>query len=981
MAKVQPLKSKDPGWNTLPPRAALKTDATVTDLNGMWRFRWLPISEDTGLAPSFPKGHRELIPVPASFVMPHLDSYLSKPHGLPSYTNVNYPFPIDPPFPPDQNGVGEYERDVNFDNPTEHSVLRFDGIEGAADLWWNGSYLGSVRGSRLPSEFDLSGIVDKHNTLAVRVFTFSAASYLEDQDEWWLPGIIRNVSVIERPDFAIQDVAIEANWVDGEAKLRVEVAASPGSLVEIEIIETGTVLKVGEESIVSGASAWSAEAPNLYTLRVRASGDSGHGETVELRFGFRTVKIKDSTLTVNGSPIKLRGVNRHEHHPLWGRTVPEQTVRDELALMKRSNVNAIRTSHYPPSTLMLALADELGFWVIDECDLETHGFGNINWVGNPTDDSSWGSALVDRAERMVQRDKNHPSIIIWSLGNEAGVGKNLGAMAKAIRSIDGSRPIHYEGDQNCEYVDLWSMMYASVDYVEKVGKGMEEALESPALEALRRNMPFVLCEYAHAMGTGPGGLTEYQELFDKYPRLIGGFIWEWLEHGITTVEDGVIKTNYGGDFGELIHDGNFVIDGLVSSDRLPRASLADLAEVFSPVIMDINASGSKLSMTSRFDHSNASHLSLHWHMMQNGSEVKSGQIEFGVLEPRAELVIEMPQEALSALSDNSGVLTVWLQTKIETWAVPAGHVVASAQCISPKGPIEQKKSSERSQVVQTLDEFVAICPQTGKLLKIGNVEVADWALSLWRAPTDNDLRVGWGESDLPALAERWAQLGLNRLSSRLLSLEKIGESRIDVKTRVGAAATNAAVDCTWSWELKGSSVELNLQITPNNHWPNNWPSHWARVAVEFSIEAGANTPVSWFGKGPGPGYPDSGQAAKLGWYCLSIKELQERTVKPQESGRRAEVLQATFGNQLSLSFESAVGLTARPWSPTVIAQTSHDHLLPDSDRAHIVIDFACSGVGTAACGPGVLARYRLPAQPISGCVVFSNVNNGKESTK
>lgn len=973
--KVQPLESKDPGWNTLAPRSDMKTDAETVNLNGMWRFRWLPRIQDTSSAPSFSDEDKELIPVPASFVMPHLDNYLSMPHGLPSYTNVNFPFPVDPPHPPDENGVGEYQRDVNWETPPESSVLRFDGIEGAADVWWNGSYLGSVRGSRLPSEFDLSGRIKSQNTLSVRVFTFSAASYLEDQDEWWLPGIIRDVTVVPRPKNAIEDVSIEANWIDGLAKLRVTIRTANKSAapLEVQIVETGTILQVETESVIPGVAAWTAETPNLYTLRVTSGGDSDESETVEIKFGFRTVKIQDSIFTVNGSPIQLRGVNRHEHHPLWGRAVPEETVRQELALMKRCNINAIRTSHYPPSTLMLDLADELGFWVIDECDLETHGFGNVIWVDNPTDDSSWEQALVDRAERMVQRDKNHPCIIMWSLGNEAGVGKNLGSMAKKIKSLDASRPIHYEGDQTCEYVDLWSMMYPSVDHVEKVGQGIEEALEDPTLDSIRRKMPFVLCEYAHAMGTGPGGLTEYQELFDKYPRLIGGFIWEWLEHGITTIEDGVVKTNYGGDFGEVIHDGNFVIDGLVSSDRQPRASLLDLKAVYSPVIMDITELGKKLFLKSKLDHSDTSHLSLNWEMNHKGKKVKSGQISFEPLSPRAEVVLDMPEEVLAALTENYGVLTIWLQNRNDTWAIPAEHVVASTQCVSPMGSQEPKSIDSKLQTEpRPVLELIDICPETGKLLRLGDAVVSDWALSLWRAPTDNDLRVGWGEHDLPAAAERWKQLGLDRLTSRLLSIEVREDVSIEVKTRVGAAATNAAVDCTWTWESKGSGVELTLKVVPNSHWPKEWSSHWARVGIEFAVKEKSDAEVSWFGNGPGPGYPDTGQAGNLGWYSLSIDQLQERTVRPQESSRRDGVLWAVVGKSLELTSYSPVGLTVRPWSPTVVSQTSHDHLLPASDSAHIVIDFACSGVGTAACGPGVLAKYRLPAQSVTGRLVFSS---------
>ena len=964
---IQPLESRDPGFNTLPARAALKTDAATTNLNGMWRFRWLPRVVDGSSVPRFDQSHDELIPVPASFVMPHLDNFLKQPHGLPSYTNVNYPFSVDPPYPPDDNGVGEYQRDVSWDAPPTNAVLRFDGIEGAADVWWNDEYLGSVRGSRLPSEFDISGRANANNTLTLRVYTFSAASYLEDQDEWWLPGIIRDVSVITRPKVSIEDVAVDADWIDGAAKLRVRVKTrAAGSAVSLQLVETATALQFGQTETIAGAKPWTAETPNLYTLRVSTAIESQDGETVELKVGFRTVAINGPVFTVNDVPIQLRGVNRHEHHPLFGRAVDEDTVRKELALMKRSNINAIRTSHYPPSTLLLDLADEMGFWVIDECDLETHGFGNVGWVDNPTDDPNWEAAIVDRAVRMVERDKNHASIIMWSLGNEAGVGRNLGSMAKAMKAIDDSRPLHYEGDQDCEHVDVWSMMYPPVSHVEHVGLGTEEPLEDATLDARRRNMPFVLCEYAHAMGTGPGGLTEYQEQFDKHPRLMGGFIWEWLEHGITTIENGITKTNYGGDFGEPLHDGNFVIDGLVSSTREPRASLLDLAAVYTPVSLSLNDSGSELTMISRFDFSDTAHLSLNWKIESENKTVGSGVIAYQPLAARETRVVRLPDEVSALLQQNTGVLTVWLANETASWAIPSGWVVTSTQCVSSKGALrEPAATSPRS-----LSELLDICSETGRPVRIGRTAVSDWAISLWRAPTDNDLRTAWREAEFPAAAERWRLLGLDRLVSRLIWVEQISDTQIEVKTRVGAAATNAAVDCTYTWSLKPTGLELKLDAVINEHWPEAWPSHWARAGVEFTISTPSDSSVHWFGNGPSPAYPDTGQAARLGWFSSTIDGLQERTVKPQESSRRALVSSVQIADSLKARFASPVGLTIRPWSPYQVAKTSHDHLLGDSSTAHIVFDFACSGVGTAACGPGVLPKYQLPAQNFSGQVLF-----------
>lgn len=970
---VQPLTDPGPGRNVLKPRARLHTSARSLSLNGLWNFRWLPQQSKRGAAPSFEPGEGEQIPVPASFVMPHLDNFMQQPHGTPWYTNVRYPFPVDPPYPPDANPVGEYEREVNWENPPERAYLRFDGIEGAADVWWNGQYLGSTRVSRLPSEFDVSGLVTGADRLAVRVHQFSAASYLEDQDEWWLPGIIREVSLIERPIHSIEDVAVAANWIDGRATLRVAVVLGAGakSDVSAQLVEAVAEIPIGAEIEVADVLPWSAENPVLYTLRINSGEANSGGETVEIKFGFRTVSIEDGIFKVNGAPVQLRGVNRHEHHPLWGRAVPAETVRAELLLMKQHNINAIRTSHYPPDSLLLSLADELGFWVVDECDFETHGFGMVSWRGNPTADPKWRDALVERAQRMVQRDKNHPCIIMWSLGNEAWEGENLGAMAAAIREIDGSRPIHYEGDLSCQYVDVYSRMYASVAEVEQIGRREEPALEDSVLDSRRRALPFVLCEYAHAMGTGPGGLTEYQQLFDKHPRIMGGFVWEWLEHGIYVEHDGRLVTVYGGDFGEAVHDGNFVIDGLVAASREPRTQLRDLAAVYAPFILGVDESVGVLDVTSRLDHIDSANFEFAWRVEDSSGLVEQGLLSAAPIAPRASARIPLDSSILQLMQSGAGVLTIVAQLRSPWCGLEAGWQVAQTQLVGKANLyLPSFSGASSAEAVGSLADLAQFSKIDGGPERIGDIEVRDWALDLWRAPTDNDRGREWFEPDSRAMVERWEELGLNRLVSRLESMELSAESSdLLVKTRVGSAGSDFGVNCSWLWRKVASGIQLELNVKPFGLWPD-WSSHWARVAISFSVAASDQTEVSWFGRGPGPAYPDTGQAAQFGWYSSKIADLQERTVRPQESSRRANVLSAQIGNLFGLEAPEGVGLTIRPWSPSVVANTSHDHLLPKSNSAHIAIDFACSGVGTAACGPGVLPAYRLPAQEISGSLIF-----------
>jgi beta-galactosidase len=948
-----PLDDPRPAPGALPPVATFSTDAREVVLDGDWRFRFsatpdVPEPSD----PALDDSGWTTIPVPASFVMPGL---VEGEHGAPAYTNVRYPFPVDPPFPPDDNPVGDYRLRFALDDPPQRAHLTFGGIEGAGDVWLAGVLLGSTRGSRLPTTFDVSGLLTADNVLAVRVHTFSAASYLEDQDEWWAPGIIRSVVVRERPDGAIDDVHVTADWLEGVATLRVEVDTGATD-VSAELVELGMAVPLGETVTVPGVTPWSAEEPTLVTLRVRTP-----GETVETRVGFRTVRIHDGVFEVNGSPVKLRGVNRHEHHPRLGRHVPRDMVEAELALMKRANVNAIRTSHYPPDPVLLDLADELGFWVIDECDLETHGFGDVGWRRNPTDDPAWESAIRDRAARMVERDRNHPSIVMWSLGNEAGVGRNLAAMADEIRERDASRPLHYEGDQSSAHVDVWSRMYAHPDEVEVIARGEEPPLDDTDLDARRRAMPFVLCEYAHAMGTGPGGLTEYQDLFDAHPRLMGGFVWEWLEHGIhVDSPEGGVVTRYGGDFGESVHDGNFVIDGFVAADRAPRPQLADLAAVFAPLALRLD--GDVLHVRSRLDHADSSRFRLAWRMQGPDGVHESGRLDLPTLPPRGTAVLDLPTRPA-----HGEVLVVEaVLASDEPWA-SAGWVVARVAA-AHDGSIVRRGGRRRPLALADLD----LDPVTGAVLSLGILALEDWRLVLARVPTDNDLHRGWDEPSAPSYAERWQILGLHDLRSRLVSLDR-ADDRVVVETRVGGPAGDALVGCRWTWSAHPDGLALEVEVDPQGTWPR-WSSHWARVGIAFALP-GTDRTLDWFGLGPGPAYPDTGQAAVAGWYSLPVAKLPERTVRPQESGARGGVHWARVtggaGPALEMLPRDPVAITARPWSAAELAAATHDDALRGDGRTHVVIDLARAGIGTAACGPGVLPPYRLRAQRVTGSLLFS----------
>lgn len=927
------LADPAPGRGSLPPVASLTSDAPVLDLSGTWSFRWSPsLASAPDDLPDADVSTWGRMTVPASWVMPSLDALAAGPHGAPAYTNVRYPFPLDPPHPPDETPVGDYA--TTFEAAPlgdDRAVLRFEGVEGAATVWLNGVELGTTRGSRLPTSFDATDAVRPGaNTLVVRVAQFSAASYVEDQDEWWAPGIIREVTLRTRPAGGIDDLFARVDWADGVGSVVVE-SAVPAT---VELPELGVTASTGERIEVP-AEPWSAESPRLYDLVV-----STPTERVVLPIGFRRVSVDGGVFRVNGVPVTLRGVNRHEHHPDLGRAVPRETLDHELALMKQHNVNAIRTSHYPPHPALLDAADRLGFYVIDECDIETHGFGDVGWRRNPSDEPRWREAYLDRAARMVERDKNHPSIVMWSLGNEAGTGANLAAMAEWIRDRDPSRPIHYEGDQECAYVDVWSRMYASHADVEAIARRAEPALDDPAADARRRAMAFVQCEYAHAMGNGPGGLTEYQDLYEAHERLAGGFVWEWLEHGIRDAEG---RMRYGGDFGERVHDGNFVIDGLVSADREPRPQLADLAAVFAPVVIDID--GGTATITSRYEFVDTAHLAFDWTLERADGVVARGDLPVAAVPPRGHVRVALPAPAVPG-----SVLTVSARLAEATAWAPAGHEVAFGQ-----HSLAVARPASGSVLRPRFD------PVTGGLVALGEVEVADWRLELWRAPIDNDFGVAWDDASRPAFVERWAGLGLDRLVSRLVRVEESGDETL-VVTRVGGAGRDELVEVSCRWIVLDDAVELDASVVPLvDHTVS--PQWWARAGFSFALD-GAFAGMRWFGRGPGQAYPDTGQGTRVGWFAAAVADLPVPHVRPQESGARRDVTEVAFTDgttRLEIS-GGPLAVTARPWSTEAVAAASHQEDLLLDGRTHVVLDLAQFGVGTAACGPGVLPDYHLPAQ-------------------
>ncbi|TCR15250.1 glycoside hydrolase family 2 TIM barrel-domain containing protein [Streptomyces sp. BK205] len=987
-----------PGHGKEAPRAALATNAPRIDLNGDWAFRFSAtgLDETDGFeAPGFHDRGWDRLPVPSQW---QLHGY-----GRPVYLNIPYPIPLDPPYVPDENPTGDYRR--TFDLPPSWAgapaVVRFEGVESCAKVWLNGRELGVTRGSRLASEFDVTeALRPGRNVLAVRVHQYSSGTYLEDQDTWRLAGIFRDVTLLARPAGGIRDVFVHADYdaATGAGRLRIDVDTEAEATLTVPALGI-TGATVSQEFLLDEVRPWSAEDPHLYDAVVATP-----AEEVRLRVGFRTVAVDDTgVLTVNGRRVVLRGVNRHEFHPDRARAVTLDDMRRDVESMKRHNVNAVRTSHYPPHPAFLDLCDEYGLWVMLECDLETHGFEMTRpepWRDNPSDDPRWREAYLDRAERTVERDKNHASVISWSLGNESDDGGNLEAMAAWIRERDPSRPIHYEGDRLARYVDLYGEMYRTPATVSRIGQGLLRPGEKfyPATEGEgdpadepRNRMPFVYTEFAHAMGNGPGALAEYMGLCERYPRVQGGFVWEWKDQGLRSADpEGRAFFAYGGDFGEEAHDGNFICDGLVFPDGTPSPGLLEYRKVIEPVAIGPGDRPGYLLVHNRHDIVDLAHLRFSWSLTEDGVLLEEGTLATPDLGAGERAEIPLPPLGAGA-GGGELLLTVRAElAKSAVWA-PEGHLVAWGQVPLPSSGSAPDRSALGSLLpaLETSGTRIALGPArfdrtTGRLLRLGDHAFDGPRLSLWRAPTDNDR--AWSQRD----ALYWEARGLQRLRHRTVSVDE-GADGLTVVVRSSASAADCGYLTTYRWESDGQRLRVRVHTEPFGHWPkrdDRFPEAMvdaglppgeraellrrdkapslARIGLHWELP-GEWSQVSWYGAGPGEAYPDSRQAARVGLFHASVDELQTPYVRPQDNGNRADVRWAEIvdGTGAGLRVEGAelFNLAARRWTDRQLAEARHQTDLTAGPTVHLHTDHVVQGLGSGAVGPGVLPEHRLEVRP------------------
>lgn len=939
-------------------------------LNGSWKFQYhtsVTNVKEEFYSESFDAAGWDDLIVPSCWQTNGYDQL--------HYTNIKYPFPCDPPFVPNDNPAGLYVREfqVSEEWNDKEKVVVFEGVNSCFYLWVNGQFVGYSQGSRMPAEFNLSPYLKQgNNRMAVMVLKWCDGTYIEDQDVWRFSGIFRDVYMLARDSHHIRDVfckpELSSNYRD--ATLRCEVESHGLIEVRAELKDAAGVVigtcsshvdgTVTMEILVEEPKLWHAEEPYLYNLYVYSG-----SEVLRFPIGFRSVEIRDGVFMINGKAVKLKGVNRHDSHPELGQTVPIQHMIADLKLMKQHNVNTIRTSHYPNDPRFLALCDEYGFYVIDEADLECHGVLLAGDYHMLTKIPAWEKAFVERAIRLVERDKNHASIVIWSMGNESGYDRNHMAMARWTRERDASRPVHYEGaarrykgHTDTDFLDMESEMYATVEYVEQYGSDENN------------HKPLFLCEYSHAMGNGPGDLKNYWDVIYKYPKLMGGCVWEWCDHGVlTTTAEGVPFFAYGGDFGDAPNDKNFCIDGLVSPDRKPHAGLLELKKVIAPI--KIKSNDLKLGtfeVSNLYDFRDLSHIAISWKLEAEGLLIAQGQITSIDAAPHETVLISVPYEWPQSVKGPC-LLTFSCNLKEMTRWAAVGHEVTFEQ-FELEAPMAAAPLVQTSRTGRSLRSDVdgQLCTISGfDFRHVFDVEKGTFVhiskngvpmieqplkFNIWRAPTDNDRYI----------KQTWSNEGYDRAVTKVYNVELTQQTEQlmewTVQFSMGGYIKLPILHGTAVWRLDGAGI-ISLQV---NVKVREELIFLPRFGLQVTMPQGMEE-VEYLGFGPHESYVDKRQSVRKGKYVLSVDEMYVPYIMPQENGSRYGTEWAVVSNKLGmgLSFhgQEPISFNAAHYKPEDLTQADHQHELVKRKETIVHLDYKMSGVGSNSCGPELLEPYRL----------------------
>ncbi|MEP8854697.1 beta-galactosidase [Enterobacter hormaechei] len=944
-------------------------------LNGVWRFSFFPAPEqvpETWLTDDLADAVE--MPVPSNWQMEGFDT--------PIYTNVTYPINVNPPYVPAENPTGCYSLTFDMEDAwlcSGQTRIIFDGVNSAFHLWCNGQWVGYSQDSRLPAEFDLSAVLRPgQNRLAVMVLRWCDGSYLEDQDMWRMSGIFRDVSLLHKPETRIADYQIvtDLNAECDRAILRVDVALEGSRYAECEVAFTlwrngeacaQTTQQPGSAIVdergswaeritvaipVNAPALWSAETPECYRLTMSLRDAQGNVlETEACDVGFRRVEISNGLLKLNGKPLLIRGVNRHEHHPEKGQVMDEATMRRDIELMKQHNFNAVRCSHYPNHPLWYTLCDRHGLYVVDEANIETHGMVPMSRLA---DDPRWLPAMSERVTRMVQRDRNHPSIIIWSLGNESGHGANHDALYRWLKTTDPTRPVQYEGGgASTAATDIVCPMYARVDQDQPFPAVPKWSIKK-WIGMPDETRPLILCEYAHAMGNSFGGFASYWQAFRSHPRLQGGFVWDWVDQALTKkAEDGTAFWAYGGDFGDKPNDRQFCLNGLVFPDRTPHPALyeAQRAQQFftftlvstAPLVVEIQSDY-------LFRHTDNEHL--RWSVARDGAVLATGETPLSVA-PQGTQRVEIPLPELDAEPGEVWLNVEIVQPQATPWS-PPDHRCAWDQWPLP-APLylAPPKAGGTPPQLTVQDEALDITHQqqrwqfsrlTGNLTQWWNegAETLRYPLTdnFTRAPLDNDIGVSEATRiDPNAWVERWKAAGMYEMSSRLLQCEAEQHAREVVVTtqHVWEHQGKALFISCKVWRIDDHGVlHGDVQVTVASDIPEP-----ARVGLSVMLADIPET-VRWLGLGPLENYPDRKLAAQQGRWALPLEEMQTPYIFPTENGLRCDTRELTFGShQLQGQFHFSLSR----YSQRQLHETTHQHFLREEAGCWLNLDAFHMGVG------------------------------------
>ncbi len=949
-------------------------------LNGTWKFQYFNSIydiQDSFFEKNYDTENFDEIQVPSVWQMAGYDTH--------QYTNIRYPFPFDPPYVPQDIPCGAYVHTFEYsrDEKAPKSFLNFEGVDSCFYVWINGSYIGYSQVSHMTSEFDVTDVLqDGMNTVAVLVMKWCDGSYLEDQDKFRMSGIFRDVYILKRPKQAISDYHIKTRIEDMLAKVEIEMKFYSPLNVKISVedrngavVALGSIAEEGKAVLeIASPELWNTENPYLYKLILETE-----NEVIVDHIALRKIEIKDQVIYLNGQKIKFRGVNRHDSDPVTGFTINTEQITTDLTLMKQHNFNAIRSSHYPNAPFFYEMCDKYGFMVIDEADIEAHGPFMIyrkedtdynrfkRWNEKIADDPVWEEAIVDRVKLMVERDKNRFCIVMWSMGNESAYGCNFEKALEWTKNFDPDRITQYESARYRNYDETYD--YSNLDMYSRMYPALSEIQEYLDKDGSK---PFLLVEYCHSMGNGPGDFEDYFQMIQDNDKMCGGFVWEWCDHAIAhgTAENGKTIYAYGGDHGEEIHDGNFCMDGLVYPDRTVHTGLLEYKNVYRPArVISYNKESGELVLHNYMDFDDLKdYVKISYELTQDGLMISKGILpEFSVAphgEGKTNLKINVPENGKCYLKliyhlkkelplldedhilgfDEIEVSKEDTKCKLAEKWIPKTVVDSELQVNENDTQIHIKGR----EFAYTIDKRTALFTE----MKFAGREYLNhpMELNIWRAPTDNDMYI----------KSEWKKAHYDKAYTRAYTTEVVqGKHGVKITSHASVVAETVQkildVTITWKIEVAGK-IDADIAVTKDDEFPD-LPRFGVRMFLDKKLSA-----VRYFGMGPQESYCDKHQAASHGLYRADVGDLHEDYIRPQENGSHYDCEYVELNNSrygIVASAEKAFSFNASYYTQEELEKKTHNYELIESDSVVFCVDYALNGIGSNSCGPVVLDQYRF----------------------